>query len=225
MNSSRQWCYGLIGAIAWIASATVVTTSAQADDPLLQPDGRSAPASCASGPCDVRSGANSTTVSHPAKDSGDAVCEDLAKDRVTRIDYDHMHALFTYYDRDLTVKPGLAKVDVDNDGHPQNVVRAEYNTEHCESHVLAVTDDTRTVLPKNALNELLAGGLTGDRCWVSFSLFRRGGIVYIQSENDLQSSRDNPAAEATDGSTVFVIHGDHAEKVCTVDPFKGLSNK
>ena len=160
-----------------------------------------------------------------ATDSGQAVCDDLDKGLVTPIAYDHMHALPTYYERDLTIEPGLAKVDIDNDGRNDNVVRARYEPERCESAVLAVIDDTRTILPENALNELLRGGLKGDRCWVRLSLCARGGVVYIQSDNDPKSSRNSPATGVPDSYTVFVIHGDRARKVCSVDWSKGLLPK
>jgi hypothetical protein len=160
-----------------------------------------------------------------ATKSGQAVCDDLDKGLVTPIAYDHMHALPTYYERDLTVEPGLAKVDIDNDGRTDNVVRARYEPEHCESAVLAVVDDTRTLLLENPLNELLRGGLKGDRCRVRLSLFARGGVVYIQSDNDPKSSRNSPVAELADNYTVFVLHGDRASKVCSADPAKGLLPK
>jgi hypothetical protein len=160
-----------------------------------------------------------------ATKSGQAVCDDLDKGLVTPIAYDHMHALPTYYERDLTVEPGLAKVDIDNDGRTDNVVRARYEPEHCESAVLAVVDDTRTLLLENPLNELLRAGLKGDRCRVRLSLFARGGVVYIQSDNEPKSSRISPATEVPDSYTVFVIHGERARKVCSVDRSKGLLPK
>ena len=51
--------------------------------------------------------------------------------------------------------PGRARIDIDNDGLADNVIRIAVRYKECESSGLAVADDTRTRVPDSELNQLL----------------------------------------------------------------------
>lgn len=105
--------------------------------------------------------------------------------------------------------PGLAKVDLNNDGKEENVVRLSYvNTagRGCSSTYIAVTDEAKAVIPDTKLNKILledianSGGLYcfGD---LNVNTFVDHGVTYVD-------------ALGSESHTVYQIKHDKATKVC-----------
>jgi uncharacterized protein YecT (DUF1311 family) len=103
-------------------------------------------------------------------------------------------------------KNGIARVDLDNDGTVDNVIRvlfsfARSSGSSCHVEHLAVTSAENS-LPKTPLNELLFEGLGGGvACGPSLSVLLDGGVTYI----DARGRADR---------NVFVLHGLEPERVC-----------
>jgi hypothetical protein len=175
--------------------------------------------SCAGANCERGPESNEGAGPSSAVQSGDAVCMDLLQDRVDRFAFNHMHALPSRSrgDYDFFINPGLAKADINNDGPLHNVIQGYVTVHDYDAEVLAVTDDSRTTIPKNALNDLLTAGPGGVLADGSFpsktSIFSRERVVYIETEI-LGSGEDDDQAHVR---LIYVIRGNRAQKVCTID--------
>lgn len=137
--------------------------------------------------------------------SNPAVCDDLSNGRVDEVEFSHMHAVNANAYYGFAVKPGLAKIDIENDGHADNIVQAEYGYHNCFGVVLAATDDTRTRVIESPLNDLLNGKVASQdiACGLTLKPFVRAGVVYIESLDSTGTDRN-----------VYVIRGNHDELVC-----------
>jgi uncharacterized protein len=137
------------------------------------------------------------------------VCSEARLGRVHHVTYPLMHALGTLprENRFWSKHPidGLAQVDIDNDGRPDNVVRISFchgGGRGCDARYIAVTDDTRTNIPDTKLNHLLLEELGGYPCGPDLDVFVHGGTTYVD-------------AQGHDGDrTIYRIKGDKAEKIC-----------
>jgi hypothetical protein len=76
--------------------------------------------------------------------------------------------------------------DIDNDGHPDNLVRIEYvhgGGRGCGARYLAVTDETRTDIPDTRLNRLLLDELGGHPCGPNLNAFTYGGTAFVEADH------------------------------------------
>lgn len=167
--------------------------------------------SCTGTSCNKKSRSNALV------QSDNAVCADLAEGRVQRIEFNHMHALQSRAaEYGFFVNPGLAKVDINNDGHQENVINGYFTVHDYDAEMLAVTDDSRTTIPKSALNDMLAAGpgsvLADESFPFRVRLFTRAGVVYIETE--IRGSGDEGEPHVL---VVYVIHGDQPHRVCSFD--------
>lgn len=134
------------------------------------------------------------------------VCSKIKPDKIQHVDYNLEHHLDELPDEErfwsITPKEGLALVDIDNDGRPDNVVRLDFihgAGRGCGVTYIAVTDDTRTEIPDSKLNKLLLEELGGYPCGPNLNVFVLDGITYI---------------DANSGYQVYLIKADKAKKVC-----------
>ncbi len=135
-----------------------------------------------------------------------AVCSEASLDRVHHVRYALMHTLgpLPLDDRFLPEDPidGLAQVDVDNDGTPDNVVRIDFTRlggRGCSGRYIAVTDDTRSKIPDTKLNALLNGKAV---CDSKMDVFVHEGIAYVDVQDDSGNRQ------------IYRITGDKAETIC-----------
>ncbi|AFM24862.1 lysozyme inhibitor LprI family protein [Desulfomonile tiedjei] len=97
---------------------------------------------------------------------------------------------------------GLALVDINNDGTPDNVVRIDFSRvggRGCKGRDLAVTDATRTKIPDTKLNEIL---IDRAECDSNMDVFVYEGIAYV----DLQDDSGN--------RQIYRIRGEKIETIC-----------
>jgi hypothetical protein len=108
------------------------------------------------------------------------VCAALEENSVVRVPFPLSHALL---DRPCwRPVPGLARIDVDNDGHAENLVRVSLCFRNCDSTGLAVADDTRTRAPETPLNSALAS--VGGGCGEFVDIFSFEGRAYVEASAD-----------------------------------------
>lgn len=131
-----------------------------------------------------------------------SVCSEAYLGRVRHVEYALSHTLGPLPPRNDDPIDGLAQVDIDNDGTPDNVVRVDFlrpGGRSCQGRYIAVTDDTRTNIPDTNLNELLSGKAL---CDSNMDVFVHEGVTYV----DLQDQDGN--------RTIYLIKGDKAETIC-----------
>jgi len=133
-----------------------------------------------------------------------AVCLEAQQGRIHHVTYPLLHALEPMPRESGILSPidGLAQVDIDNDGTPDNVVRVDFlrvGGRGCSGIYVAVTDAARTNIPDTKLNELLSGKAQCD--WNMF-VFVHDGIAYVDAHGD-----------AGDRS-IYRIKGDKGETIC-----------
>lgn len=114
------------------------------------------------------------------------VCSEANEGRTTPVPYTFLHALGTFpkENRFGSNHPGdgLARVDIDNDGRLDNVVRFNSSgSGGCDTTYLAVTDDTRTHIPDTTLNNLMRGELGSDSCIRNLDILFHSGVTYIDA--------------------------------------------
>jgi uncharacterized protein len=135
------------------------------------------------------------------------ICSEANEGRIPPASYSFLHALGTFpkENRFWSNHPGdgLARVDIDNDGRLDNVVRFNSSgSGGCDTTYLAVTDDTRTHIPDTTLNNLLRGELGTDRCIRNLDILLHSDATYID------------ALAWTRNRTIHRIKGNKAEMVC-----------
>lgn len=135
------------------------------------------------------------------------VCRDANDNRIPPVAFSNMHALSAVTQEPFSgwsnLSDNLARVDINNDGLVDNVVRFTTSGSHgCDTQYFAPTDMTRTHIPGTALNDLLHRGLGTDRCSRNLEIFVHRGVTYV----GIQSS--------TSEHTVYRIKGNLADNVC-----------
>jgi uncharacterized protein len=139
-------------------------------------------------------------------DQAGSVCAALEKNKVAGEPFPHFHALLARPCwRPL---PGLARIDLDNDGRAENLVRVSQCFRDCESVSLVVADDTRTRTTETPLNSALTSIAGG--CGRLVDLFRYEGRVYVEASQD-----GGPR-------TVYQMIKDKPEpqRICTAAPWR-----
>lgn len=140
-----------------------------------------------------------------------AVCQELVAKAVTFPSFGLMQVLpltIHYGSHEFQLRDaGLAKIDINNDGMPVNVVHL--SNEYCSSgESLAVVDLSRTRVETSALNDLLIDTLTEQQtCGFSVTAFNRAGTTYI---------------DVSDGigvHVVYLIRNSRADQICRVNTF------
>jgi len=107
------------------------------------------------------------------------ICAKIALNKVSHVDFHFMHAL-KEFSSNVHYIEGLAKVDIGNDGHTENIVRAEYSGPgSCETKTLEVVDDSRTSKSNSKLNDVLEN--IGS-CNSSQDVFSLRNLVYIDDK-------------------------------------------
>lgn len=134
------------------------------------------------------------------------VCKDLIARKVDFFDFSLMHVLpleLTYSFKSLSPGNWLAKIDIDNDGTPDNVVELRNNFCRSDSGpLLAVTNLARTEVNASPLNDLLIEELRQPRpCDLAVTAFRRSGTTYVDTVR-------------SGIHVVYLIHNAHAERIC-----------
>ncbi|MFA6283391.1 MAG: hypothetical protein WC633_04560 [Desulfurivibrionaceae bacterium] len=139
---------------------------------------------------------------------GTPVCMAAVANTIKHLDYPLMHAIGDSKDRERfwSQHPleGLARVDINNDGRPDNVVQVDFTHgggRGCGVTYLAVADDTRTNIPKTKLNDLLLETLGGYPCGPNMKMFTHGGTSYLD-------------ASGAGNRTIYRINGEEAETIC-----------
>lgn len=129
------------------------------------------------------------------------VCSKIILNDIHHIDFRLLHALSPNLDEGRFFQNGMARVDIDNNGYSDNVVRVNFSGRRgCDSSFLAVTDDSRTQLPETPLNKVLEGLGTCGRD--SQSIFILDGVVFV----DVRDQDNN--------RTIYRIGSENATVVC-----------
>jgi len=141
-----------------------------------------------------------------------SVCQDVLHRSVKVYAFSFMHALPMLDIRDgpaagLVASPGVAKVNLNNDGILMNVVRLQH--QWCPSDgwtsLLAVADETRTMVPSSPLNKLLIVDLPGGNpCGLVLRPFTRSGMTYVD-------------ADRKGSHTIYAIRHGVAQKICRAE--------
>jgi hypothetical protein len=138
----------------------------------------------------------------------DSFCEAVAEDRVPRAQYNVVHTVRLPRNEELFwskyPKDGLARIDIDNDGNAENIIRVDFlnsGGRGCGAQYLAVTDDSRASIEKTPLNELLLDRLGGFPCGPNLDVLVDNGVAYIDAQGALDRN-------------VFRIRGLETEKIC-----------
>lgn len=106
-----------------------------------------------------------------------------------------------------------ARIDIDNDGNVENVVRLEYmfpGGRTCSAINLAVSDNSASRIPDTKLNELLLNDLASHPCGPSLDMLIHNGITYIDATH--RGTVDDPFDKG--GHTIYRIEKDTAEVIC-----------
>lgn len=127
-----------------------------------------------------------------------AVCSEVFPGRVHHVTYSLTHSLGRlpegHYARD-----GLARVDIDNDGTPDNVVCISFTSRGCYGTYVAVTDETHTKIPETKLNEILSDKAL---CGSHVDVFVHDGTTYLDLQDDWGIRQ------------IYRITGDKSETIC-----------
>jgi uncharacterized protein YecT (DUF1311 family) len=120
----------------------------------------------------------------------DPVCLATNHEQREPADFSLPHGLGTLPDelRFWSKRPidGLAQIDIDNDGHADNLVRIDFTHgggRGCDAQYLAVTDDTQAHLPDTWLNQLLLDELGGRPCGPNLSAFTYEGTAFVEADH------------------------------------------
>jgi uncharacterized protein len=133
------------------------------------------------------------------------VCSAAQEGRIQHVSYGLMHELRPLRRKTgllETPVDGLARVDIDNDGTPDNVVRIDFSRpggRGCEGGYIAVTDDTGANILDTELNKLLSKKA---ECDSRRDVFVHEGIAYVDVQGD------------TGNRSIYLIKGEKAEKIC-----------
>ena len=138
------------------------------------------------------------------------LCPKIRRGSVPHVSFGLEHALGPLpRDRfdSMAPKDGLARVDIDNDGQPDNVVRLDFfqrGGRPCQFIVIAVTDATRTTIPDTKLNALLLDQIGGSYCGPDLDVLVYQGLAYVDAD-----TRDG-------GHTIYRIKDGKAETTCQI---------
>jgi uncharacterized protein len=121
---------------------------------------------------------------------GDPVCAAQSHSERQYAQFALMHGLGILADQERfwSKHPldGLEQVDIDNDGHPDNLVRIDFvhgGGRGCGARYLAVTDETRTSIPDTRLNRLLLDEMGGHPCGPNLNAFTYGGTAFVEADH------------------------------------------
>jgi uncharacterized protein len=137
------------------------------------------------------------------------ICVKVKNGYVPHIDYNLMHALRPdstarqSYEVRQSYEEGLARADIDNNGHLENVVRVHGYRGSYETSYLATTDDSRTRILETPLNKTLQGIEAND-------LFILDGVTYIGLEGGYVH-------------TIYKIEHENADLVCELQRYTSFS--
>ncbi len=126
-----------------------------------------------------------------------------AKEVFKEPSFEFTHHVKDLPEEELTAHNGLARVDIDNDGKLDNVIRIESQYKGrlpCSATMLAVTNEDATNIDDNKINTILMEELSG-YCKPSIEARTYKGIVYIHT---LESG----------GDSLYKIVKGKADKVC-----------
>lgn len=129
------------------------------------------------------------------------VCLGVQKKTISRVPFSLSHAVLAR--SCWRPIPGLARIDVDNDGYPDNLIRISQCFRSCDWIGLAVIDETRTQVSDGDLNKALQS-IGGSGCGPQLDIFSYKGRTYVE-------------ARAPEGQrTVFVILKDQPipQQIC-----------
>jgi uncharacterized protein len=131
-----------------------------------------------------------------------AVCAALQNNKISGVPFPLSHALLS---RPCWHPiPGLARIDLDNDGHAENLVRVGQCFRSCDTIGLVVADDTRTRAAENELNAALAS-IGGGGCGPNLDVFSYDGRTYVE------------AMEQNGQRTVFLMTRDKPpQRICVL---------
>ncbi len=111
------------------------------------------------------------------KGADNPICVKVKNGYVHHIDFNLMHALRPDPAARQVYEEGLARADVDNNGHLENVVRVQGYSGPYETSYFVTTDDSRTRILETPLNKTLQGIGASD-------LFILDGVTYIGIKGD-----------------------------------------
>lgn len=132
------------------------------------------------------------------------VLADNMGEKFKRLDFNHPHKLAPLPEEERSILDGLARADIDNDGHLDNVVQIESSYSGglpCSATTIALTNDAATAVPNTETNKILLEQLGGYRCSPSLEAIVHNGVTYIHI---LDSS-----------DTFYQIKHANAKKICS----------
>jgi uncharacterized protein len=136
------------------------------------------------------------------KGIGNPICVKVKNGYVHHIGFNLMHALRPDSAALLSYDNGLARADIDNNGHLENVVRVHGYSGPYENSYLATTDDSRTRILDTQLNKALQGvGVT--------DLFILDGTTYVGTEGDVRA--------------IYKVEHENADLVCKLQRYTSFS--
>lgn len=142
------------------------------------------------------------------KGKGNPVCSEVGLNKARYVNFEHMHAM-RQYEPGIHVSDGLAIVDIDNDGNPDNIVRVDQSFGRCDSAYLAITNDSRTGISETKSNETLKQlGSCGSSAQEIFIIDK---TTYI----DVHNQNGNRA--------VYMIRNGNADAVCEFQSYTSFS--
>ncbi len=139
------------------------------------------------------------------KGKDNQMCVKAGLGDVVHVDYTYIHSVpkFLHFISG-SIKDGLAKVDIDNDGKPDNIVRIECSSgggRGWDAKYIATTDETRTNIPSSKLNDLLLHKLGGNN-GPDMSMFVYDDVTYLDAQGDNGDRQ------------IYRINGSQTESIC-----------
>lgn len=137
------------------------------------------------------------------KGADSPVCVKVKNGYVLHIDFNLMHALRPDSTEHQSYEDGLARADIDNNGHLENVGRVREYRGAYESSFMATTDDSKTSILATPLNKALQGIEANN-------LFVLNGVTYI----DINGGGNR---------SVYKVEHENADLVCEFQRYTSFS--
>ncbi len=132
------------------------------------------------------------------------LCLQINPEKLRYVDYKEKHNLGALPDDRETPHESIARVDLDNDGKKENVIRIDYmflGRMTCSQTYIAVTNDDRSKILDSNLNQLLRELSSTPYC-SNLDVFVQSNTTYIDS---ISSKSDH---------VIYSIKDNKADKVC-----------